>query len=374
MSDVGGGVGDIRAPYMYWAKTRPAAEFDLVASNMLAVSVDELEGARDALELTAVNDEGYAPLVEGIAAHYGVTPDRVMTSIGCSGANFLVVASHVKAGDSVLMESPGYDPLAGASRLMGANVRYFERRAGDGFAVSPAAIRAALTPDTKLVIVTSPHNPSGATMERATLESLDQLSAETGVQILVDEAYLDIVRLLAEDPEQFPRAASVSSRLISTSSLTKSYGLNGLRCGWAVVPPGMAHRLRRTRDVIDGVGSAPADRLAALAFTQLARLGDRAKQHAARNMEVMRNFLAGQPRLQLVTPPRASILFPRMVDTSNTDAFAERAAQAFGVAVVPGRYFGAPAHIRLSVAGPTAKLTAGLERLGAALAERLPPR
>lgn len=367
MSDPAADLADIRAPYMHWAKTRPATEFDLVASNMLACSIDELEGSREALELTAANDEGYAPLVNGIAAHYGVAPDRVMTAIGCSGANFLIVASHIRSGDTVLMESPGYDPLAGASRLMGANVSYFQRRAEDGFAVSVDAIRAALTPETRLVIVTSPHNPSGATTDRATLEALGQLSAEAGVEVLVDEAYLDIVRLLAQEPDQFPRAASVSSRLISTSSLTKSYGLNGLRCGWAVVPPGMAHRLRRTRDVVDGVGSAPVDRLAALAFSQLARLGERARAHVLGNMEVMTKFLDTQPRLRLVTPPRASILFPRMADTPDTSEFADRAACEFGVAVVPGRFFGAPAHIRLSVAGPTAKLSAGLERLSAAL-------
>ena len=213
-----------RAPYMYWAKTRPATEFDLAASNMLACSIDDLEGAHDALQLTAANDEGYAPLLASIAALYGATPDRVMTAIGCSGANFLVIAAHVSAGDAVLMESPGYDPMAGAARLMGAAVHHFERRADDGFAVRAEAIRAALTPNTKLVIVTSPHNPSGAVMDRAALESLDRLSAETGVQILVDEAYLDIARLMQSDPNRFPRAASVSPRLISTSSLTKSYG------------------------------------------------------------------------------------------------------------------------------------------------------
>ncbi len=369
MSDAGLGLGDIRAPYMHWAKTRPVTEFDLAASNMLACSIDELEGARDALQLTAANDEGYAPLLERIAAHYGVTPDRVMTAIGASGANFLVIAAHVKAGDTVLMETPGYDPLAGASRLMGANVRYFERRAEDGFSVRAEAIRAALTPDTTLVIITSPHNPSGATMDRATLEALDRLSADTGVQMLIDEAYLDITRLLQTDPERFPRAATVSPRLISTSSLTKSYGLNGLRCGWAVVPPGMAHRLRRTRDVIDGVGAAPVDRLAALAFTQLPRFGERAKRHVARNLQLATNFLAAQPRLKLLTPADATILFPRMTGTLTTDAFADRAAAQFGVTVVPGRFFGAPAHIRLSVAGPTAQLTGGLERLGAALGQ-----
>ena len=370
MSDAGLSLGDIRAPYMYWAKTRPVTEFDLAASNMLACSIDELEGAHEALQLTAANDEGYAPLVAAVAAHYGVTPDRVMTAIGCSGANFLVVAAHVKAGDAVLMESPGYDPLAGASRLMGATVHYFERRADEGFAVRPDAIRAALTPATKLVIVTSPHNPSGATLDRATLEALDRLSAETGVQVLVDEAYLDIARLLRSDPESLPRAATVSPRLISTSSLTKSYGLNGLRCGWAVVPPGMAHRLRRTRDVIDGVGSAPVDRLSTLAFSQLSRLANRAVRHVTANIDLMRRFLAAHPELELPVPLEATILFPRLRGVSNTDAFARRAAERFGVTVVPGSFFGAPAHLRLSVAGPAAQLISGLERLGAALAER----
>ena len=90
-------------------------------------------------------------------------------------------------------------------------------------------------------------------------------------------------------------------------------------------------------------------------------------------MAIVQTFLAAQPRFELIAPPRASILFPRMVDTPVTDAFVERAAKNFGVAVVPGRFFGAPAHIRLSVAGPTDRLIGGLERLGAALAE-LPPQ
>jgi aspartate/methionine/tyrosine aminotransferase len=356
---------------MYWAKTRPVTEFDLAASNMLACSLDELPGAHDALQLTAVNDEGYAPLVNGIAHHYGVAPgdDRVMTSIGCSGANFLVIAAHVTAGDTVVMESPGYDPIAGAARLLGATVRHFDRRADEGFAVRVDAIRAALTPETRLIILTNPHNPSGATMDRATLASLDQLSVETGVPVLVDEAYLDIARLMQTDPDVFPRAATVGTRLISTSSLTKSYGLNGLRCGWAVGPTGTGQRLRRTRDVIDGVGSAPVDRLSALAFTQLDALGARARRHATHNRRLALDFIAAQPRLELVVPPQATILFPRLRGTDDASAFADRAAAQFGVTVAPGRFFSAPAHIRISIAGPTAQLVGGLERLGAALAD-----
>lgn len=363
-------MAEILAPYMHWAKTRPVTEFDLAASNMLACSLDDLPGACDALELTAKNDEGYAPLAEAIAAQYGVTADRVVHAIGCSGANFLVIAAHVRAGDAVLMETPGYDPLAGACRLLGATVHHFERRAADGFAIDTEAMRHALTPGTRLAILTSPHNPSGATLDLASLQALDTFSAETGVTVLIDEAYLDITRLLQSDPARFPRAAAVSTRLISTSSLTKSYGLNGLRCGWAVVPPGVAERLRRVRDVIDGVGSAPVDRLATLAFSHLPALGERARRHVSHNLALVRAFLDAHPSLELLAPLDATILFPRLAGSADAGDLVERAARMHGVTVAPGRFFDAPAHLRVSVAGATPNLTGGLTRLADALAKR----
>lgn len=358
---------------MHWAKTRPVTEFDLAASNMLACSIDDVPGIREAVQLTAINDEGYAPLADAIAALYGVTPDRVVHAIGCSGSNFLVIGAHVRAGDAVLMESPGYDPLAGACKLLGATVHHFERRRSESFAVDTAAIARALTPHTRLVIITSPHNPTGRPLDRATLAALDALSADTGVTVLIDEAYLDIARLLQPDPERFPRAASVSTRLISTSSLTKSFGLNGLRCGWAVVPPGMATRLRRVRDVVDGVGSAPADRMAVHAFTHLPALGERAKRHVTGNLALVRAFLDAHPMLELPTPTAtaaSTILFPRLLGVDDASDFASMAARDHGVTVVPGRFFDAPAHIRLSIAGATANLEGGLARLADALRSR----
>ncbi len=360
-------MADVLAPYMYWAKTRPSTTFDLAASNMLACSMDDLPGAREAVELTAPNDDGYAPLAAAIAAHYGVTADRVVHAIGCSGANFLVVASHVRPGDAVLMETPGYDPLEGACRLMGAVVHHFERRAADHFAVDVSAMRRALTPQTRLAILTSPHNPSGAMLDRATLMALDAFSAETGVPVLIDEAYLDISLLLQADPGRFGRAASISTRLISTSSLTKSYGLNGLRCGWAVVPPGVAERLRRVRDVMDSVGPAPVDRMSALAFSHLPSLAERARRHVTRNLGLMRAFLAAHPQLETFVPLDATILFPRLAGATDAGAFAARAARQFDVTVIPGRFFDAPAHLRISVAGAVDNLTGGLSRLAEAL-------
>ena len=115
------------APYMLWAKTRTPAEIDLAGSNLLSCTVDDLPGTREALHLTAPNDNGFTPLREAIASHMGVPSSRVVTATGCSGANFLSIAALVGAGDDVLVEQPGYDPLVGACTLLGARVHRFGR-------------------------------------------------------------------------------------------------------------------------------------------------------------------------------------------------------------------------------------------------------
>ena len=91
------------APYLHWAKTRPAADFDLAASNLLACTLDDLPGAREAVDLTAPDRGGYPPLVEAIAAHYGVTSSRIVTAPGCSAANFLAIGALVGPRDTCLL-------------------------------------------------------------------------------------------------------------------------------------------------------------------------------------------------------------------------------------------------------------------------------
>src|SRR5689334_22523105 len=118
---------------MEWAKTRPTPEFDLAGSNILACTLDDLPGAREAIALSGANDTGYAPLIEAIAARYGVPAGHVTTASGTSGANFFVFAALLEPGDDVLVERPGYDPLLGASRIFGATTRRFERAFDEGY-------------------------------------------------------------------------------------------------------------------------------------------------------------------------------------------------------------------------------------------------
>ncbi len=359
---------DPLAPYMFWAKTRTPAEIDLAGSNLLSCTLDDLPGAREALQLTAPNDNGFAPLRDAIAAHAGVSVDRVVTATGCSGANFLTIAALVGPGDDVLVEQPGYDPLVGACTLLGARVHRVPRPFATGFALDLDDVRARLTAKTRLIIVTTPHNPSGVCLDEATLTGLATLADSVGAQVLVDEVYLDAVNLGAGLPRPIASAARLDGPLIVTSSLTKSYGLNGLRCGWAIAPPDVAPRLWRVRDLVEAVGSAPSDRLSAFAFSQLPHLAGRTRGLVTANLALARAFAAAQPRLALAAPPSATVMFPQVTGVERADTFVTALATDFGVAVAPGHFFDAPAHVRISLAGATAPLADGLARLATALA------
>jgi aspartate/methionine/tyrosine aminotransferase len=349
------------APYMEWAKTRPTPELDLAGSNILACALDDLPGALDALALHGDNDNGYLPLMEAIARRYGVTADRVTTSGGTGGANFLALAALLEPGDEVVVERPGYDQLLGAARLLGAGTTRFERRFEDGYALDPDAVRRAITPRTKAVVVTSPHNPTGVLADPAALEEIGRIAARHGAVVLVDEVYKDVTTDVS------PPAATRGDVFVTTSSLTKSYGLSGLRAGWVIASNTLTCRIRRARDVVDGTGSIVTERLALLAFEQLDALLARARMILARNKTLVETFLAAHPELEWV-PSAGTVVFPRIRGIADATPFADRLMTGYATAVGPGRFFEAPAHFRLGYGGDSRTIQAGLERLGAALA------
>ncbi len=135
-----------RADYLLWAKRRPHPANDLGRSDVIGCTLDDVPGMRESLALAGRNDEGWPPLVDGIAAHYGVEPAGVATATGTSGANFLVCAALLQPGDDVVVEQPAYDPLLAVPRLLGANLVRFERRFEDGFRLDLDRVAAAITP------------------------------------------------------------------------------------------------------------------------------------------------------------------------------------------------------------------------------------
>jgi aspartate/methionine/tyrosine aminotransferase len=354
----------IHAPYMHWAKTRPEARFDLAGSNVLACDIDDLEGARDVLTLTGRNDNGFEPLVDAIAKHYKVDPACVATAGGAAGANFQACAAAIDAGDDVLVEHPVYDPLPGAARLLGGRIVPFARTFESGFALDPDRVRAALTPRTRLIILSSPHNPSSAVLDVDALLEVGRIAETVDAHVLVDEVYLD-----ATNPALRP-AATLGERFLSTSSLTKSYGLSSLRCGWVIAAPAVAERVRRARDVIDGNGSMPAERLALLAFEQAGRLFERARTLLATNGRTLRAFLQSSPELEYVDPGGGTVVFPRIRGTSDATPFVEQLMSEYDTAIVPGRFFDMPAHFRIGIGGRPETVAAGLAAIRSLLDAR----
>jgi aspartate/methionine/tyrosine aminotransferase len=355
------------APYLLWAKTRRPAPIDLAGSNLVACTLDDLPGARDAVDLRADNDNGYGPLVEAIARHAGVDAGRVVTAQGCSGANFISIAALVGPGDRVLIEQPTYDPLVGACRLMGASIERFERRLETGWRPDLDELRRLASRGARLIVLTSPHNPSGALLDDTFLTGVGEVADHTGAHVLIDQVYLDGASFIGRDPGLAVPAAVRGGPFVSTSSLTKSYGLAGLRCGWILAPPSAAERMRRTRDVVDNAGSGPSDLLATLAFAHLEHLRERATRLLGGNADQVRRFLADHPRLEVAGPPAANVVFPRLAGVTDTGPFVQRLLDRHGVAVAPGRFFDAPAHFRLSLAGPADALARGLACLADAL-------
>lgn len=346
---------------MEWSKGRPSPEFDLGASAVAACTVEDLPGWQDVVELTGRNENGYPPLIEAIAARYGVGTASVATAPGASGANLLATIALVRPGDDVLLERPAYDPLLALPPLLGANVVRFDRPSDTAFKLDLDAVRAALTPKTRLIVVTSPHNPSGAHLDDAALFALASLAESVNAHVLVDEVYLDT----SPAPQRVP-AARLSARLVSTSSLTKSYGLAGLRCGWCLASPEVAERIRRARDIVDAAGAFPAEKLAALAFQHLDALAARARALVEPNLRRLRETVMARAELAWLEPEGGTVAFPRLREEASSDALAAWLLAHRRTMIVPGRFFEAPAHFRVGFGVRPDVLEGGLAAICAA--------
>ena len=358
---------NLPAPYMRWAKTRPRVTYDLASSGLLPVTTRELLGdipAAEAFEISGPTDEGLVPLREAIASRYGTSAECVSIAAGASGANFQVMLALLEPGDDALIERPAYDPLIAAARAAGANVVHFDRSWSKGFALDPYVVRSALTPSTRLIVISNAHNPSGAMANRDALEQVGVMAEAIGARVLVDEVYAEAQHDEAALPTP---AATISDVFVSTNSLTKAYGLAGLRCGWIIGSPAVSARVREIRDVVDGSGPHVAERLSLTAFENIDRLRSRARKILADNLSLVRSMAQSHPRLEWLEPAAGTTAFPRIKDVDDTRDFVDRLIRDHDTIVVPGHFFQAPQHIRIAFGGRTEMLREAVRRLDLAL-------
>jgi len=348
--------------YMRWAKEHAAARFNLANSGLIGCSAADLDLKPGDVQVNGATRDGHPPLLAAIAERYGARPEQVVTAPGTSGANFLAFAALVEPGDEVLVERPTYEPILAALGFLGARISRFERRFENGYRLDLDEIRSRLTDRTRLVVLANPHNPSGVMLPPDEMAELARLAEEAGAHLLVDEVYRDV---WFEDAP--PSHVHLGSHVLATSSLTKSYGLSGLRCGWVLCAPETARRLWLTRDAMQAVDSVPSDTLAVAAFRQLPRLAARSRAILDPNIAQVRDFLADHEEwLDCVLPPRSMTVFPRLRKEEDSGPLHDW-LRTRETSIVPGRFFESPRHFRLGFAVTPEDVARGLENLSAGL-------
>jgi len=357
---------DAASQYLAWAKLHSSARFNLASSGVLDFPLADLPVSIGDLEIGGTGPYGYEPLTERLAAKAGVPKECVVSTLGTSMANYIALTALVHCGDEVLVERPTYDPLLTILDYIGAKVCRFERRAEKGFQLGVGELERKLTPQTRLVILCNLHNPSSALTDASTMRQVGEMTAKVGARVLVDEVYLETLIGESGLGESGRSAFHLGTNFVATSSLTKAYGLSGIRCGWILAQPELVQRMWQIVDFTYGSPVHPAELLSVIALDNLDHIRERARTLLETNRALINGFLVGHPELECAPSRLGTTVFPRLKEGRAAE-FVGILRERFETSVVPGDFFEQPQHFRIGFCGATEIVRGGLERLSAAL-------
>jgi aspartate/methionine/tyrosine aminotransferase len=354
----------------YFARWEFAAPYLLCSSDiegwrmaeLLALADPDARARWEGLTLGYTEAPGLPALRQEIATLYpGLTADDVLTFAGAEEAVFVLMNVLLGPGDHAIVTWPGYQSLHEVARATGADVTLLELREEDGWALDVDALRGALRPDTRLMVVNFPHNPTGALPDRATFDALCALAAERGIHLVSDEVY----RLLEYDArDMLPAAAEVLPRGISLGVMSKAFGLAGLRVGWlACRDAEVLRRCMAFKDYTTICNSAPSEVLALIALRARERVLARSRGLLASNLALLDAFFARHAdTFRWVRPRAGSVAFPRLLRDTPVARFTQDLVEREGVLLLPGDVYDFPGnHFRLGLG--RSNLPDALERL-----------
>ena len=355
---------DSRSPYMEFAKLRSSAKYNLATSGMANLSLSELGVTIDQLEINGPDSYGYDPLKQAIARRYRVPSRCVVTAMGTSMANYFAMAACANPGDEVLIEQPTYSLLLDTASYLGLEIKRFARPASANYQIDLEDLERQLSPRTKLIVLCNLHNPSGAFTNETTLLQIGKLASKTGAYVIVDEVYLEMLweahpqSAVQIDPDIF----------LSTNSLTKAYGLSGIRCGWILAPPEVAQRIWHIHDLHAATNVYPAELLSVIAFEKLPRIAALQKKRLDENRKLLRECLEAQSVFEYFWPEHGTVVFPR-AKRGNAEQLWTRLRDEYQISVVPGTFFEDSDRVRIGVGGKTEEVQASVAQLKKALSE-----
>lgn len=352
-------------------------QIDIGSSGVEDYSLKEIGNlvglSRDDLDELVFHDSrtlGDPELRRAIAQRWaGGNAERVIVTHGATEANFLVMNALLTKGDEVVVLDPLYQQLYSVAEAIGCHLKRWRLRFEGGFVPDLDEARRLIGPRTRMVIVNFPHNPTGVSVTSAQQRELIALVAQVGAYLVWDLAFAD----LTYDQPALPDPGLFYERAVSMGTLSKAYGLPGLRVGWCLAAPEVLSRFIRLRDYLTLHLSPLVELIARRAIEKGDLLLAPRLMQAHANREIVTRWMNDhQGQVDWVPPWGGVTVFPRLNDIPDVVAFCRRMAGTERVLLVPGSCFGCPQHVRLGFGGPTGDLEEGLLRLSGALAGERP--
>lgn len=310
------------------------------------------------IPLSDSDPSGSIALRSAIAKQYPkATPNEILVTHGSSEALYLIMASLLKAGDHVISLTPSYQSLIDLPQLIGADVVKIKLNFDDGYTFPLNEILEKISRRTRMVVINSPHNPTGMVIGAKQMDLLVKETEARGVWLLCDEAFADIVH----DGSRLPSGRSLGEHCVSVGTLSKSFGLTGLRVGWCYAQKPLITAMRNLKNYTT-INLCP---LAEFIATAAMRFRDRVlAQQKAITDEALHELTSWiQGRLEWVPPRGGVCCYPRLPTGIDSEVFCRTLAEKYGVFLVPGTVFGDPRHVRLGFGYGVGHLRAGISAI-----------
>jgi aspartate/methionine/tyrosine aminotransferase len=300
-------------------------------------SLSELGLDLDDLVLAYGAHRGAPALRALIARQSGVAEEDVLTTAGAAGALFIVATTLLEKGDHLVVVRPNYATNIETPRAIGCAIDYLDLKFEDGFRLDVARLESLVRAETKLVSITTPHNPTGVCLDEPSLRRLVGFADARGIRLLVDETYRDM-----SFAAKLPVAAALSDRAVSVASMSKSYGIPGIRVGWLITADAaLRDRLLAAKEQIGICGSTIDERIAEAALAQSAPWLANVERDLRGAVATVERWLAREKRMEWVRPEGGCVCFPRIKADAGIDVekFYRTLAREHATAVGPGHWF-----------------------------------
>ena len=289
---------------------------------------------------------GAPALREVISGMYrGIQPEQVLVTAATEEGIFVFYHALARAGDHIIVETPCYESALELARSTGAQISEWRRDYENGWAHDLAALEKLFQPNTRIIYINTPHNPTGLLMTASAFQQVMKLASSRGIIVFCDEVY----RELEHDPaNRLPAACEIYERAVSLGSMSKTYGLPGLRLGWlASKDAEILERCLEFKYYTTICSSAPSEFLAALALRHREVLVQRNREIVLRNLPLLDAFLRRRSDLfEWVKPNASPIGFARFKPQHDVQSFCEDVVKNSGVLLLPGTVYDQPGHIR----------------------------